>query len=120
MTKLELQNRTKKFAIRVLKLADTLLADKWDGRISNQIIRSSTSVAANYRASCRARSDKEFVAKLGVVVEESDETLFWIEIINEAEILPGTPELEALLIEANELTAIFVNSVKTVKNRLKN
>ncbi len=80
--------------------------------IGNQIIRSGTSVAANYRAACRARSKAEFTAKLGTVVEEADETAFWLEIIAEAGILPKE-KIDLLLREANELSAIFVASRKT-------
>ena len=74
--------------------------------VANQIVRSGTSVGANYRAACRARSDKEFVAKMNIVLEESDETLFWLEIIKE-KMWIAKSELEIIWKEGNELTAIF-------------
>jgi four helix bundle protein len=85
--------------------------------VSNQLIRSSMSVGANYRAACRARSDKECISMLSIVLEESDETLYWLEIIQEMNWLPSET-LSPLIAEANELTAIFVSSLKTVKERL--
>jgi len=85
--------------------------------IANQIVRSASSVAANYRAVCRARSDREFVAKMNIVLEEADETLFWLEIINEKKWMEDD-EIEKIWKEGNELTAIFVSSLKTVNNRI--
>jgi four helix bundle protein len=82
--------------------------------IGKQLIRSSTSVAANYRASCRARSTSEFIAKLGIVLEESDESLFWLEMILEAGLMTEN-KLSELLKEADELTAIFTKSLITAK-----
>jgi four helix bundle protein len=116
MTKEELKKRTKTFALRILKLARALPRTD-DGRaIGKQIIRSGTSVGANYRAVCRARSTSEFIAKLGVVIEEADETVFWLEIIIESGLIKK--ELAgSLLNEANELTAIFVSTVKTIKEK---
>ncbi|MFA5419009.1 MAG: four helix bundle protein [Bacteroidales bacterium] len=120
MNSSDLQNRSKKFAIEVINLAELLPNRPTGWIIGKQIIRSATSVAANYRAVCRARSDKEFIAKMGIVIEESDETLFWLELIEEAKIIPQQPETNKLKKEANELTSIFVSSVKTVKARLSN
>ena len=85
--------------------------------IINQIVRSATSVGANYRAVNRARSDKEFISKLNIVLEESDETLYWLELIYLRNWLPSETLLP-LITEANELTAIFVSSLKTVKERM--
>ena len=82
--------------------------------IRGQIIRSSTSVAANYRAACLAQSKAGFIAKLSIVVEEVDETLFWLEIIVEEKILPKV-KVESLVQEADELTAIFVSTRKTAR-----
>jgi four helix bundle protein len=82
--------------------------------VSNQIVRSGTSIGANYRAACRARSDKEFISKLEIVLEEADETLYWLEIIIEKGWLENNITQPAW-IEGNELTAIFVSSLKTVK-----
>jgi four helix bundle protein len=86
--------------------------------ISNQIIRSATSVAANYRASCRAKSPKDFISKMGIVEEECDETIFWLEIIEELQMINEIEELVAVKKEANEILAITVASIKTVRNKL--
>lgn len=113
----ELKNRTKKFALEIIKLSE-FLPDKQIGwTITNQIIRSGTAVAANYRAVCRAKSDKDFISKMETVIEEADETLFWLELITDLNLI-NNKDLSGLLLEANELTAIFVSSVKTVKNRV--
>jgi len=90
-----------------------------EGRaIANQLVRCGTSVAANYRATCRARSRSEFVAKMGVVLEEADETHLWLELIIESKLLP-LKRIEALLEEASELVAIFVASRKSASSNLK-
>lgn len=117
MNSIELKNRTKKFALTIMELIEKLPNTISGRTISNQIVRSGTSVGANYRAVCRARSDKEFVAKLGIVIEESDETLFWLEIIESKKWL-NQSEIDRVIKESNELTSIFVSSVKTVKARL--
>lgn len=88
--------RTKAFALRVLKLVESLPATTPGRIIGNQIGRCATSVASNYRAACRARSKAEFIAKLGIVEEESDESLFWLEMIEEAELLPAA-RLEGMI-----------------------
>jgi len=112
MDQVELQQRTKTFALRIFRLVEALPRTIVGKTIANQIIRSGTSVAANYRAACRARSKSEFAAKLGIVVEEADETAFWLELIIETGILPEG-RIKPLLKEANALTAIFVSSRKT-------
>jgi four helix bundle protein len=114
MTKNELKNRTKKFALQIIKLVDELPNTIAGRAIGNQIIRSGTSVASNYRSACRARSNADFVSKITIVEEESDETLFWLEIIIESNLLPKDRVL-ALVKEADELTAIFTASGKTAK-----
>ncbi len=120
MTQTELKNRTKQFALDILDLSDSLPNNPKGWTVSKQIIRSCTSVAANYRAVCRARSDKDFVAKMGIVIEEADETLFWLEIIEEAKLLTNKDiDMNPYLKEADELVAIFVASNRTVKKRLK-
>lgn len=119
MTKEELKKRTKKFALRILKLSQALPKNSEGFAIRNQITRSGTSVGANYCASCRARSDAEFIAKLGTVVEEADETIFWLEIIIEGNFI-NKELVEPLLQEANELTAIFVSTLKTKKKNVNN
>ena len=113
----QLKNRTKEFAIEIVKLSELLPNKQIGWTITNQIIRSGTSVAANYRAVCRAKSDKDFISKMETVIEEADETLFWLELINELDLITNK-DFSDLQKEANELIAIFVSSVKTVKNRL--
>jgi four helix bundle protein len=114
MTKEELKNRTKKFALDIIKLIEVLPNTKAGNPISNQLIRSATSVAANYRAACRARSSADFISKITIVEEESDESLFWLELISESNLYNGD-KLIALLKKADELTAIFTSSGKTAK-----
>ncbi len=109
-----MKNRTKNFALLVIRLCRTVPRTEESRIIWRQLLRSATSVAANYRAVCRARSTPDFISKLGIVLEESDETLFWIELLVET----GSVALEkatASLIEANEPVSIFVASLRTVK-----
>jgi four helix bundle protein len=110
----ELQTRTRKFALRIVKLFRSVPKTD-DARIlGKQLLRSGTSIGANYRAACRARSRAEFVAKLGIVLEEAGETAFWLELMRDAEIFPEA-KLGEVVQEAKELVAIFVASVKTAK-----
>jgi four helix bundle protein len=118
MTADELKLRTKQFALRVIRLV-TAMPKTIEGKaIANQLVRCGTSVAANYRAACRARSRSEFVAKMGVVLEEADETQLWLELIIESKLLP-IKRVERLLEEANELVAIFVASRKSASSNLR-
>ena len=117
MTNQELRMRTKKFALRIIKLVEALPNSVTGRAISNQLIRSGTSIGANYCAACRARSKAEFNSKLHIVLEEADETIFWMELIIEAEILPVV-KIQSLFDEANELLAIFATSYKTAKKSL--
>ncbi len=94
MDKFELQNRTKRMAINVIRLTKKLPLSQEGKVISNQIIRSATSVASNYRASCRAKSPKDFISKMGIVEEECDETVFWLEIIEELQMTGEVEELK--------------------------
>ena len=114
MTKEELKNRTKQFALMIIKLVDDLPNTKSGNTIGNQIIRAWTSVAANYRSACRSRSSADFISRITIVEEESDESLFWLELIVESELL-DKKRLTKLLKEADELTAIFTASGKTAK-----
>lgn len=114
MTKEELKLRTKQFAIKIVKLVEDLPNTKAGNTIGNQIIRSGSSVAANYRSACRARSNADFISKITLVEEECDETLFWLELIVESGLLEKG-RLQDLLKEADELTAIFTASGKTAK-----
>ena len=114
MTPKELKSRTKHFAVDIIRFCHQLPPTP-DGRaVAGQLIRCGTSVGANYRASCRARSRAEWISKLGIVEEEADETLFWLEITVETGLVPQS-KAQALLKEADELTAIFVASLKTAK-----
>jgi four helix bundle protein len=108
----ELKERTKKFALRVLNLAEKLPSGVKGRVISDQIARAGTSAAANYRAACKLRSRAEFVAKIGVAEEEADEVQFWLELISEDNLLPAK-RLLPLQKEASELTAIFAASRKS-------
>src|SRR2546423_4394385 len=112
MTPLELKARTKAFAVRIIRLVDGLPANVKGRAIANQIVRSATSVAANYRAACRARSRAEFIAKIGVVEEEADETAFWLELIIDSALLTET-RTRPLPSEAGELVAIMAASRKS-------
>ena len=109
-----LKVRTKKFALRVLRLYRSLPHTEEARILGRQILRSGTSIGANYRAACRGRSRAEFAAKLGIVLEKADETVFWLELIQDASIVPKE-KLSALTKEANELVAIIVASLRTVK-----
>ena len=113
MNPTELKQRTKTFALRIIKLSRSIPKSDDAGRIiAKQIIRSGTSLAANYRATCRARSKAEFIAKIGTVEEEADESALWLELLGEAGII-SERKLAALLQEANDLTAIMAASRKT-------
>jgi four helix bundle protein len=112
MEKAELLARTKTFSLRILKLVDQLPTTTAGRAIANQLVRSGTAIGANYRAACRGRSRAEFAAKLGIVAEEADETVYWLELISEGELLPGQ-RLTEIIREANELTAIFTSARRT-------
>ena len=110
----ELKNRTKTFALRVIKLVQSLPKNQLSKHIGGQLLRCGTSVAANYRASCRAKSKADFIAKMGIVEEEADESAFWIEMLVETkQVKPGL--VENLLDEANQLVGIFVSSINTAR-----
>jgi four helix bundle protein len=109
-----MKNRTKHFALLVIRLCWSLPPSQEGRIISRQLLRSATSVAANYRAVCRARSTPDFISKLGIVLEEADESLFWLELLVDAGIT-GSNRISLPLQEANELVSIFVASLRTVK-----
>ena len=111
---LQLSARTKKFALRVIRMCQALPKSREASVIAQQILRSATSVAADYRSAGRSRSKAEFIAKIGVVLEEADETALWLELLSESGII-SAPKLKNLLDEANQLTAIFSASRRTVK-----
>jgi four helix bundle protein len=110
----ELKERTKKFAHLCVKLAMSLSEDSLGKHLKSQLIRCSTSVAANYRATCLSQSKKSFIAKISIVIEETDETCFWLEFIID-ENLFSQEKIGLLLKEAKELTSIFVASRKTAE-----
>ena len=111
-----LEERTMRFALRVTKFCRTL-DDAWDAQhVAHQLFRSSTGMASNYRASRRGRSHREFTAKLGVALEEADESVFWLLFVQRSE-LSSSSELTCLLTEGKELLAIFTASVRTASDR---
>lgn len=109
MTTAELKERTKQFSLRVLALVDVLAKSRSDNVIANQFARSGTSVGSNYCAACRARSRAEFIAKMGVVEEEADESAFWLDLVIAHGLLPNA-RVEPLLRECHELVAIMAAS----------
>jgi four helix bundle protein len=112
----ELKQRTKQFALRAIKLVDALPTTTAGKVLGRQFLRAGTSVGANYRAACRARSKAEFIAKLGIVEEEADESLFWLELIEESGLMPKN-RLIRLQKEADELTAIMAASRISAKKK---
>jgi len=113
----ELKKRTKQFGLRVIKLIEALPSAKAANVIGNQLLRSGTSVGANYRSACRARSKPDFISKASIAIEEADESLYWMEMLVEAKIMPKE-KLLALMKEGNEIVAILTASVKTARASL--
>jgi four helix bundle protein len=111
----QLRDRTKKFANRVIRLFRALPRKPEAQVIGRQLLRAGTSVGANYRAACRGRSRPDFISKLGIVVEEADETIYWLELLAENGIVPQR-RLTDLLKEAHELTAIFTAALETSRS----
>src|SRR2546423_15672155 len=111
-----MKKRTKEFTLRTLKLVDAIPATRVGNAVANQLVRSGSSVGANYRALCRAKSRQDFIHKTTIVEEEADESCFWLEIIIAAG-LQSARRVQPLLKEANEITAIIVVSRKTVLRR---
>jgi four helix bundle protein len=116
MTEIQMKQRTKDFALRVIKVAGSLSRDFVGRRLGDQLLRSGCSVAANYRAACRARSGADFVSKLAIAEEEADESVFWMELLIESKLLPSH-HLQPLRNEADELTAILVASRRTANEK---
>ena len=114
MNKEKLKHRTKLFALDVIRLVESLPRGRTSNILCRQLLRSGTSVGANYRSACRAKSPADFISKMGIVEEETDESIYWIGLLVEARIL-GVNKVQNLLAEANELLAITVSSIKTVK-----
>ncbi len=117
MNENELKKRTKQFGLRVIKLVESLPSSQTARTIGNQLLRSGMSVGANYRAACRGRSKADFIAKAGISLEEADECLYWMEMLQEAGIVP-VEKLKELMKEADELVAIFTASIKTARAHL--
>lgn len=114
----DLKIRTKQFAHSCVKFAVSLPSTYLGKHIKGQLIRASTSVAANYRATCVAQSKPSFIAKISIVVEEADESLFWLEFIRDEGLIDSNNgELEKLIRESNELVSIFISSRKTAQKR---
>jgi four helix bundle protein len=114
MGEYDLKKRTKTFALRIIKLVESLPPNKTADVIGKQLLRCGTSVGANYRASCRARSQADFIAKMGIVEEEADESIYWMELLVESGLV-RQELLDNLIYEADELVAIVVSSIKTAK-----
>jgi four helix bundle protein len=114
----DFRTRTFRFGIRVVRLVQTLSKAEGARVIGNQLLRSGTAVGANYRAAARARSRADFIAKMGIVEEECDETLYWIDMLIELELVSGT-SCKELRAEANEILAIVVASIRTARRNIK-
>lgn len=114
MTPDEMKRRTKAFAVKVVKFAESLPRGRAIDRLVRQLVDCSTSVGSNYRAACTARSKAEFTSKLQISLEEADESQYWLEVLNEAG-YSGGPLHEELYMEAKELTAILMSGVKTAR-----
>jgi four helix bundle protein len=114
MTSDEFRGRTKAFALRVITLVDSLPRARAANVIGGQLLRCGTSVGANYRAACRARSSADFIAKMGIVEEECDEAAYWIELLIEARIMKER-RIAGLLKEADEILSMVIASIKTAR-----
>ena len=116
MNKIVFKRRTKQLTLSVIKMTEKLPQNKAGHVIGRQIMRSATSVGANYRAACRARSTADLINKLKIVEEEADETLYWLELIVEACLLPEA-QVKYLMQESDEIVAMTVASIKTLRNK---
>ncbi len=113
----EIKKRTKNVGLEVIKLIDDLPVKTSSKAIAAQIIRCSTSIGANYRAACRAKSDADFINKLKIVEEEADETIYWLEVLEESGLI-AFEKIATIKKETNEILAIIVASINTVRNRI--
>ncbi len=116
MTQEEMKLRTKQFALRVIRLVESLPNTKTANVIGNQLLRSGTSVEADYGASCRAKSTADFVHKLSIVEEQADESIYWMELLVDGKLIKESL-LEKLMDEANQILSIVVSSIKTSKEK---
>jgi len=112
----DLKERTRKFALEIIRLVENLPKNRIADVLGRQILRSGTSIGANYRAACRARSRADFISKMGIVEEEADETEYWLELLVEAELVPQE-QIESTYKETDEILAMTVASLKTLRNR---
>ncbi|MGR3311166.1 MAG: four helix bundle protein [Candidatus Brocadiales bacterium] len=110
----DLKERTKNFALNIIRLTELLPRNRTADIISRQLLRSGTSVGANYRAACRARSRADFISKMGIVEEEADEALYWLELLLDAKLV-NQNQIQNLMDEANAIIAIVVTSIKTAR-----
>ena len=116
MDKFELMERTRQYAVKVYKLVNKFPRSQGAKVISYQLLKSSSSVVANYSAACRGKSRADFINKMKIVEEEADESLFWLQFIKDVELLKVNEELDFLIKESDELVAIFTKSLKTLKS----
>ena len=112
----KMKKRTKQFAVDVICFCESLKSSKASAVITYQLIKSATSTGANYRAACRARSKNEFFSKISIVVEEADESEYWLEVIKDSNLSKNTTELEKLLIESNEIVKIVSKARNSTSN----
>jgi len=115
----DLKQRTKKFALEIIRLVENLPKNRIADILGRQILRSGTSVGANYRASCRARSRADFISKMGIVEEEADESLYWLELLLEAKLV-RQDQIQHLVAEGNEITAMVIASIRTARRNKSN
>jgi four helix bundle protein len=114
----EIKKRTQAFALRIIKMVESLPKGRTADVIGKQLLRSGTSVGANYRSACRAKSPADFINKMSIVEEEADESIFWMELLVDGGVI-GEQLLKSLILEANEILAITVASINTAKKGLK-
>jgi four helix bundle protein len=110
----EMKKRTKAYGLAIIKLVESLPNTPTNRVIGNQLLKCGTSVGANYRASCRAKSKADFIAKMGIVEEEADETVYWMEMLVDAGIVPSSAVAE-LCVEGDQIVAITVSSINTAR-----
>lgn len=119
MNKADMKQKTRQFGLNIIKLIECLPRGRTVDVIGNQLLHSGTSVGANYRAACRARSRADFISKMGIVEEEADESMYWMELLVESGKV-GSKSVESLMNDADEILAITVSSIKTARSNRKN
>jgi len=119
MNKEDMKRRTKQFALQIITLVESLPRGRTADVLGKQLLRSGTSIGANYRAACRAKSTADFISKMGIVEEESDESIYWMELLLEAGIV-RLNQVESSIKEADELLAITISSIKTARSGRQN